>query len=396
VDALLLSQSANVAWLTNGARTYVNMATEGSFVRPSVRPSAAGPHINDLPSSPSPPCAGGVGSIYVDAASVRILTNEIEGHRLLNEELNGLQDAVTSVEQDPWHAQRPHAAVAAGLAAQATGKPQPDVVVAVDAAHAALAARLGRLRVTLSAYEMDCFRSLGVDCGELIGEVARSVTPGVTEWEVASALAAKLLAREITPVVLLVAADERVDAIRHPLPTRKRVKHKLMLVLCGRRHGLVCSVTRLVYITTSPGAEVPADLLRRHDAATYVDAVAIAESGKPGTSAAEVLAAMQRAYAAKGFDGEWQFHHQGGCAAFVSREWVANPAVTDRGVQKNQAYAWNPSVAGTKSEDTILVTDGPGGEAVVEVLTPTKGWPAIEHEVDGQTISRPAILHLAF
>lgn len=33
----------------------------------------------------------GVGSLYVDAAQVVLLTNEIEGHRLLHEELNGLQ-----------------------------------------------------------------------------------------------------------------------------------------------------------------------------------------------------------------------------------------------------------------------------------------------------------------
>lgn len=31
VDAIVLTQSANVAWLTNGARTYVNMATEGAI-----------------------------------------------------------------------------------------------------------------------------------------------------------------------------------------------------------------------------------------------------------------------------------------------------------------------------------------------------------------------------
>lgn len=35
-----------------------------------------------------------MGSIYVDATQFVLLTNEIEGHRLMNEELNGLQDAI--------------------------------------------------------------------------------------------------------------------------------------------------------------------------------------------------------------------------------------------------------------------------------------------------------------
>jgi antitoxin VapB len=52
-------------------------------------------------------------------------------------------------------------------------------------------------------------------------------------------------------------------------------------------------------------------------------------------------------------------------------------------------YAWNPSITGTKSEDTILV--GPHGN---EVLTGIEGWPALSVTVDGQTVARPAILEV--
>lgn len=325
--------------------------------------------------------------MYVDATAVRLLTNEIEGHRLLNEELKGLEDEVL-LSEDPWYAQRPHVEVAKQLVGSER--------VAADNSHPALAARLSKLRIVLSDYEMDSFRSLGADCGEVIGEVARAVRPGVSEWEVAGELSGKLLARGITPVVLLVAADERADAIRHPLPTQKRVKNKLMLVLCGRRHGLVLSATRMVYLTTTSGESIPADLLRRHDAATYVDAVAMVKSSAPGTKASDVLKAIQAAYAEKGFADEWKYHHQGGCAAFVSREWVANPEMHDRVTEKNQAYAWNPTVAGTKSEDTILVRDAGDGTTAVEVISVTPDWPVVEHTIDGVTIARPAILHLTF
>ncbi|GMF17103.1 unnamed protein product [Phytophthora fragariaefolia] len=354
-DAVVLSLSANFAWVTSGARSYVFMATEG-----------------------------GVGSIYVDATRVAVLTNEIEGHRLVNEEMRGLESEVTLV-QDPWHAQRSAVDMAKELAKSDN--------VAVDAADATLAARLAELRSTLTAYEMDVFRALGKDCGELIGEVARAVRTGMAEWEIASQLSAKMWERGITPVVMLVAADERVDNIRHPLPTKKCVKNKAMLVICGQRAGLITSTTRLVYITTTPNATIPEDLLHRHEAATYVDAVLMANTRTSGVKAGDMLKIAQDAYAQKGFDGEWNFHHQGGCAAYKSREWVANPSV-GRVTGLNQAYAWNPSVAGTKSEDTVLCYANAQGEPVIEVITSSPDWPVIEHTIEDITIARPKILHL--
>jgi hypothetical protein len=53
-------------------------------------------------------------------------------------------------------------------------------------------------------------------------------------------------------------------------------------------------------------------------------------------------------------------------------------------------YAWNPSITGTKSEDTILV--GPGSN---EVLTSIPDWPMLIVEAKGQNIPRPAILEVS-
>jgi hypothetical protein len=51
--------------------------------------------------------------------------------------------------------------------------------------------------------------------------------------------------------------------------------------------------------------------------------------------------------------------------------------------------AWNPSIAGTKSEDTVLVT-----ARGLEVLTEASGrWPRLEVALGrGRSLRRPAIL----
>jgi antitoxin VapB len=95
-----------------------------------------------------------------------------------------------------------------------------------------------------------------------------------------------------------------------------------------------------------------------------------------------------RAYAETGFPDEWHLHHQGGPAGYEAREYIATPDSADV-VSVGQAYAWNPSITGTKSEDTILV-----GEAGNEVLTAIENWPTLPVTVDGQEIARPAILEM--
>jgi len=81
-------------------------------------------------------------------------------------------------------------------------------------------------------------------------------------------------------------------------------------------------------------------------------------------------------------------HHQGGPAGYEPREYVATPGSIDT-ISVGQVYAWNPSITGTKSEDTILV-----GEMGNEVLTSMDGWPMLSVTVDGQEYARPAVLEV--
>jgi hypothetical protein len=75
------------------------------------------------------------------------------------------------------------------------------------------------------------------------------------------------------------------------------------------------------------------------------------------------------AYAAEGYADDIGLHHQGGSTGYAGRD----ARVTDEtpgAVQPDQAFAWNPSITGSKVEDTILVR----GDSH-EVLTADPAWP---------------------
>jgi Xaa-Pro aminopeptidase len=209
------------------------------------------------------------------------------------------------------------------------------------------------------------------------------VRPGLTEMEIAGLLAAATYAQGALPIVNLIATDERIFRFRHPLPTGKKLERYAMLVLCGRRQGLVASITRLVHF-----GPLPEELQRKQEACARVDATFIART-RPGARLGDVFAAAQAAYAEAGFPDEWQLHHQGGPAAYEPREFVATPG-SGHVVQEGEVYAWNPSITGIKSEDTIVA-----GRERNEVLTTISGWPMLQVEVDGVSWERPAILEVS-
>ena len=114
----------------------------------------------------------------------------------------------------------------------------------------------------------------------------------------------------------------------------------------------------------------------------------------PGISMLDAALAFEKdrrtriiaAYGETGYPDEWKLHHQGGSVGYEPREHVAT-AISEEIVWEGQAFAWNPSITGTKSEDTILVRKHSN-----EILTAIRGWPTIEVRIDDQVIPRPAIL----
>jgi Xaa-Pro aminopeptidase len=344
LDALLLRKASSFAWATHGASSYINTAS-----------------------------TYGEATLLITPAGRYLIANNIEATRLEKEE--GLKVQGWEFMISPWYAGSTAVAdLTAGLK------------LGADAAFAGavdLSGEVARLRARLTADEQERFRTLGAVCAEAMDEAIASIEPGMNEEEIAAALVESTQSRGVQPIVNLIATDERIYNFRHPLPTSKVMQKYAMLVLCGRWKGLVASITRLVHF-----GKIPADLRRKIDAVAHIDAVLISAT-RPGRVLGDVFADAQKAYADTGFPDEWTLHHQGGPAAYEPREWVATPSSEDV-VVSGQAYAWNPSITGAKSEDTVLVDDL-GWDVVTEIAE----WPVIQIELpDGTQLNRPDVLEI--
>ncbi len=343
LDALLLQRASSFSWATCGAPSYVNTAT-----------------------------STGEAALLFTPTGRHLITNNIESTRLEHEEKLARQG--WQIHVAPWYeTQRAVARLAAGLRLGADAA----VEGATD-----LSNEMARQRARLTAEEGDRFRMLGRLTAEAMQSAIGAVRPGQTEYQIAALMAQEAEQRGVQAIVNLIATDERVYQFRHPLPTEKELERYAMLVLCGRRWGLVCSITRLVHF-----GPLPDELRRRADAVALVDVTFLAAT-RPGRTLGQVFAKAMAAYAEVGFPDEWQNHHQGGPAGYEPREYIATPGSEDL-VESGQVYAWNPSITGTKSEDTILV-----GSTEVEVLTAIEGWPELSVAVDGVRYARPAILEV--
>ncbi|MBW7885280.1 MAG: aminopeptidase P family protein [Caldilineaceae bacterium] len=341
IDVLVLQRVSSFAWATAGARDYVNTAS-----------------------------SDGVATIVITPDARYVVTNAIEAPRLGQEE--GLEAAGWELRAAPWYAT--DSTVADLIAGKRAGADGP------VAGARNLAKEVAWQRSLLLPGEQARFRTLGQSCAAAMDEAIRAIQPGMSEYEIAARLAFESEGRGAQAIVNLIATDERIFRYRHPLPTGKKLDRYAMLVLCGRREGLVCSITRLVHF-----GKLPDELRSKAMATAQIDATFITAT-RPGRSLGAVFADAQEAYAQAGFADEWQLHHQGGPTGYESREVIATPGAKQI-VAAGQVYAWNPSITGAKSEDTILV-----GESGNEVLTTISGWPTWEVTAGSHTLTRPAIL----
>lgn len=340
-DGLLLSKRDNFAWISCGGVSGVEKCVQDGVV--------------DL--------------LFLDGRKY-IIASTIEKFRFLVEEISGKDFQLIDYE---WFDGSKYA-----LKHLISGKK----IISDSGAFGTLEAYddIKRLRYTLEDEEIARLMEVSSLTAKAMGEVCSEIEPGVTEFDIAANLNYKLIKCGAEVPVCLIATDDRIQKFRHPVPKNKRVEKCAMLVIGAEKYGLVVSMTRLVYF-----GKPEEDLLERHKACLTVDAAFI-ENTVIGTKACDIFKTGVEAYRKCGYPDEWKLHHQGGAAGYRSRDYVAN-FLCEEVVQANQMFSWNPTISGTKSEDTLLVTpDGP------KVITEIDGWPTVDIEINGRTVKRPGIL----
>lgn len=343
LSGVLLKSQANHSWLTAGGLNCVGIATEV-----------------------------GVTSVLVTPDGLYLIANAIEAARAMEEE--GLEDLGFALLTFEWYDNQELQLVReiVGDAPVGCDLPAPGLDHIPD--------DIARLRYELTPGEVDRYMFLGAKLSAAIEETLTEVEPGDSEAEIIGRLCARLWKNRIDAVGYQSAADERARLYRHPIPTMKRVDRYLMLCINARYKGLVTTITRLLHFGTPP-----ADLAKQLHHNLEIECAMISRTriGKPMSG--PVVAAVEL-YERLGYPGEWKLHHQGGAMGYYPRDTRVTPTTQDLVVQ-NQAFCWNPSISGTKTEDAFIATpDGP------KMITGPVLFPVVTVESDEHQFRRPGLL----
>ena len=316
VGALLLSHPANFAWYTGGAD---NRVDRGDPV--------------------------GVASVLITDNDAYVVTNNIEAPRMREEQTPGME-----IVEHPWH-EEPDALLQKLTGGAGLGTDIP------SGSGLDLSAEIAPLRYVLDEAAIEAYRRLGADTALAISEVADSLSPDTDELEAAANLSAACLNRGMYTPVLLAASRDRLVRYRHPIPHGEPLGRQAMLVACAERGGLFANLTRMVYFD-DPEPET----VRRQEACEEILRRMREEATREGLTLAQAFEDCRRFYAEAGYTEGWKAHHQGGMTGYASREVIASPA-TQQEITVGQAFAWNPSLEGAKTEETFVL--GPDGPEVV-------------------------------
>jgi len=314
----------------------------------------------------------GATSLLITENSKFVISNNIEAPRMIEEE--GLEKQGFVVKTFPWHEDQEVALVKelVGEGPVASDVPFPNATM--------LAEDIARLRYSLTPEEVDRYRWLGEKASLALEKTVMKAKRGEKESEVVGRLCKELWKDRIDPITLMTAADDRIFNFRHPIPTERKIEKYLMVSVNARKWGLIVSLTRFVHFGI-----LSEELRKKYEANVFIDCTLMAHT-RPGIPVREVLQKGIDAYHSKGYPEEWKLHHQGGSIGYTGRDYRVNFKTPDI-VQENQAFTWNPSITGTKSEDTILSTStGP------KMITRPILYPILSMTVEGISFIRPAVL----
>ena len=344
LQGVLLKRAANCSWFTGG--------------RLNLADSAAG--LSTV-------------SLLVTLTGRYVIAGSFEGSRALAEE--GLAELGFELVYSEWFEGRETGLIARMVNGN-LGKVGADVNFAVCVN---IGNDIKQMRYRLTESEIDRYLFFGEKFSQAVERGMLEIKQGATEREVAGRISALLWAEGIEPVGLTVTSDQRIFTCRQAMPTAHKIERCVMASVIARYKGLLATITRMRYFGR------PTDRLQRQ----YQDNVTIEcqmiLATKPGIPAVEGMNAGLAAYTELGYKDEWRVINLGGAMGYKPRDFIVTPQTTEI-VADNQAYCWNPSITGTRTEDGfIATTKGP------LMITKPVLYPQLVFEHNGIKLVRPGL-----
>jgi hypothetical protein len=340
-DGLLVLRPENFAWLISGSPPR------------GVLDSAARP------------------ALYFSQEGRWLLCSNADTQRYFDEEIDGLG---FQLKEWPWHWGR------LPLLADLT---QGRNIACDDPYEGCklVAEQLARMRRTLSAYDVACYRAVGHILSHALEATGRSIVREDTEREVAGQISHRLLRHGAQPVQISVAADGRARLYRQPGMTAMPIRRSCVMMATARKYGLCARASRSIAFE-----QADAQFRKEHEAACKVSATYCVSSW-PDSVPRAILASGQRIYQLVGSEAEFFLCPQGHIIGRLPVEMAMTPEVEEL-LAANWAVCWYASVGTAVSCDTFLITEE-GPRTVTGVEQP---WPLKRIRIQGADFVRPDVL----
>ncbi len=335
----VVSGIENFAWITSGGRSYIALSDdEGSAV------------------------------VFLTKEESYVITKNIERERMKREELT----SNFTVVEFPWYTKVDDMVKKLSDGNEILYEDEPN-----------FKNFLFHSRLKLSDYEQKRYKIVGLKSARALENAMRTFSPDMTELEAKSIIERELSREGLDTLLVLVFGDESRSLYRHNLPREVKLGDRCIASVCAKMFGLVISTTRTIEFRRDEKFE------NQHKINALIDAKIINSSFEKSLIS-QIFFDIENIYDSHGYPQEWQFHHQGGVTGYRMREFVAIPHFPFQ-IEDGMALAWNPTITGTKSEDTYIRTAN-GMELIS--LNDDGRWPYLEFEINGKKYKRPDILKI--
>lgn len=343
IDGVYLKRQDDFSWLSCGGQNYLGWGEMGTC------------------------------GLLVTQAETHSITNIIEKQRMIDEEK--LEEMGFTLHAGIWYEN--------GFERKTLLQLVPSGKIALDFSSDLgpnIEGEIKKLRLSLTESEVGRLKEVGYLASLALEESAASLRPGVSEIQAVKRITMALYDHGMEFTSLMCAADERLYRYRHAIATDNVIKERVQIGGNMRKWGLTVCMTR--YVNFVPVTE---KLLRQYRLNQEIDCTLMVNS-VPGRAYTDPLKASQALYEKHGISDEFLLHHQGGPIGYANRDYRVDFDLPGT-IVENQAFCWNPSITGTKSEDTILVR-----KDSFEFITRPILFPKNEVTVGGKTFIRPDIL----